>query len=95
MMCVCICVYMHHYDRHQSSRGTQGTGAPKRGTCPLLHLITTVIYYYDTLAAKDPKQLFFNTLEGATASNCSNVIRSKRGQVPLLEAPVPCVPLEL
>ena len=56
MLCVCICVYMHHYDRHQSSRGTQGTGAPKRGTCPLLHLITTVIYYYDTLAAKDPKQ---------------------------------------
>ena len=56
MLCVCICVYMHHYDRHQSSRGTQGTGAPKRGTCPLLFLITTVIYYYDTLAAKDPKQ---------------------------------------
>ena len=54
--CVCICVYMHHYDRHQSSRGTQGTGAPQRGTCTLLHLITAVIYYYDTLAAKHPKQ---------------------------------------
>ena len=38
--CVCIWVYMHHYDRHQSSRGTQGTGASKRGTCPLLLLIT-------------------------------------------------------